>query len=114
MRRCHAVSTFFIERASQVNCEDPGWKFMILLRSSSSSNDPTLVGFTSIYEFRKPIKNVRSFRICVMLVLPPYQNQRLGEHMLRAVYREACSHEDVTEVTGKVPLVLTFLKLTFV
>lgn len=99
MQRCHAMSTFFIERASQVDVLDRRWSVYLLC----SKKFDALVGFTTMFEFSKPLRGTRIVRVCVALVLPNHQRKGLGDHILRECYRNACVHGDVEYLTVEDP-----------
>ncbi|KAH9257004.1 hypothetical protein BASA81_004825 [Batrachochytrium salamandrivorans] len=97
--RLHAMAVFYIECASQVEQFNSNWKLLTLVDSGV-----VMVACCTVYEFVNPIRDIKSWRICVVLVLPQMQRRGLAAELVREVYALAKEH-GVTEVTVEDPCV---------
>ncbi|XP_072994457.1 probable histone acetyltransferase type B catalytic subunit [Typha latifolia] len=93
-----------VEGGRPIDITDPRWEiFLVVKKTQGSSTNCTvqLLGFATLYCFYHYPDSSR-LRISQILVLPPYQNQGHGRHILEAVNSVAVS-ENIYDITIEEP-----------
>ncbi|KDN53357.1 acyl-CoA N-acyltransferase [Tilletiaria anomala UBC 951] len=88
LRRFRIFTLFFIEAASYIDEEEPGWEFFILFErvtTKGNSYSYHFAGFTSLYRFWTYPDTAR-IRLSQFLILPPYQKLSLGTCLYTVVH----------------------------
>ncbi|CAA6660968.1 unnamed protein product [Spirodela intermedia] len=92
----------FVE--GSVDITDPGWDIYFVVKKTSDQTGDTLIellGFATVYRFYHYPDSTR-LRISQILVLPPYQGQGHGRHLIESVNSIAIS-ENLHDVTAEEP-----------
>ncbi|XP_020099087.1 probable histone acetyltransferase type B catalytic subunit isoform X2 [Ananas comosus] len=93
-----------VDGGSPVDVTDPKWEIFLVVKkipASSTNCIYQLLGFATVYRFYHYPDSSR-LRISQILVLPPYQNQGHGRHLLEAV-NSVASSENVYDITVEEP-----------
>ncbi|WOL14614.1 putative histone acetyltransferase type B catalytic subunit [Canna indica] len=93
-----------VDGGCRVDVTDPRWDiFLVVKKAKDPSSDciATVLGFATVYHFFHYPDSTR-LRIGQILVLPTYQGQGLGRHLLESVYSVAVS-ENMYDVTAEEP-----------
>ncbi|KAF8393487.1 hypothetical protein HHK36_021731 [Tetracentron sinense] len=91
-----------VDGSSPIDITDPGWEiYLVAQRKADEQEYSTLLGFATVYRFYHYPDSSR-LRISQILVLPPYQGQGHGRHLLETLYSVAIS-EKVYDVTVEEP-----------
>lgn len=93
---------WYIDNASLINVEEPGWRLFALFRKIPSSQ-PTkfshqIVGFCTGYEYYHPWGKKR-FRISQFMILPMFQRAGHATELLRAIYSYTRADSSFVDVT---------------
>ena len=110
-QRFRIFTLFYIEAASYIDEEEPGWEFLVLYErstpapSSSSTESATeqyhFAGFTSLYRFWTWPDSSR-IRLSQFLILPPFQKLGLGTRLYTLVHDWVLLREEETnEAAGE-------------
>ncbi|CAA7397326.1 unnamed protein product [Spirodela intermedia] len=94
----------FVEGGRSVDITDPGWDIYFVVKKTSDQTGDTLIellGFATVYRFYHYPDSTR-LRISQILVLPPYQGQGHGRHLIESVNSIAIS-ENLHDVTAEEP-----------
>lgn len=84
------LALWFIENADDVNvADDQSGYWKVLYLSQKSQDGYALVGYCTLFHFHAPFHKPdpgQIVRICQALVLPPFQGQGHGKHMMECIY----------------------------
>jgi len=96
---------WFIDGASYItsigdNEDDSSWNIFYIFEKQQESEKSkySLVGFTTIYNFYAYPDLMRK-RISQVLILPTYQRQGHGVHLLRSIYNDCHSNPKIKDIT---------------
>uniref|UniRef100_A0A8C4Q9X8 Histone acetyltransferase type B catalytic subunit n=1 Tax=Eptatretus burgeri TaxID=7764 RepID=A0A8C4Q9X8_EPTBU len=107
-REYHArLQTFllwYIETASYIDVDDDKWNYFLLFENFEHDGVPhyAIVGYMTVYNYYAYPDKIRP-RISQMLVLPPFQGQTHGAHLLEAVHKFFIADADVLDITAEDP-----------
>ncbi|KAL6057922.1 histone acetyltransferase 1 [Balamuthia mandrillaris] len=107
-RRIQVFVLWYIDRSSYLDDEDLEWEiyFIFEKRIREGKEHYRVVGYCTVYPFFAYPDSIR-LRISQVLVLPPYQKQGHGAHLLNAIYDDAKarkgSYEHVKDITVEDP-----------
>ncbi|CAD5166815.1 unnamed protein product [Musa acuminata subsp. malaccensis] len=93
-----------VDGGSPIDVTDPRWEiFLVVKKVQDPLGDciTNVLGFATVYRFFHYPDSTR-LRIGQILVLPPYQGQGHGRHLLESVYSVAVS-ENIYDVTAEEP-----------
>nr|DAD48923.1 TPA_asm: hypothetical protein HUJ06_018860 [Nelumbo nucifera] len=93
----------FLSGSSPIDITDPKWEIYLVVQRTDQQGDINfkLIGFAAVYRFYKYPDDSR-LRISQILVLPPYQGQGHGRHLLEVLNHVAVS-EKMYDVTVEEP-----------
>ena len=96
--KAQVFALLLIDGASYIDMEDPQWE--VLYVYERVNEQLCLVAFTTVYRFPVPLNGtIRDrLRVSQVVVLPPFQRQGHGGHMMRLIHKEAdeCNALEVT------------------
>ena len=105
---------WFIDGASYIDVDDERWQFFVVYEKTpdtstngcSQANNTVgqfhFVGYCSVSRYYAYPDKERP-RISQFLILPPFQRQGLGAHLLQTVYDCYCNREQVVDVAVEDP-----------
>lgn len=104
---------WFIDGASYIDIDDDRWEFFVMFEKSgdhvngdgvtnASHSTHHFVGYTSVYRYYAYFDKIRP-RISQVLILPPYQRQGLGAHLLETIYNHYQGQGEVLDITVEDP-----------
>ena len=122
------LAYYYIENASHVKVNDPSWKVLYVFRKHTTASTATstttttttttyysFVGYMTLYYFENPFRKPTAgtiVRICQVWILPPYQRQQHGQHMLHALYQHYDRDSNIVEINVEDPVpAFTYLRL---
>ncbi|KAI3956963.1 hypothetical protein MKX01_000997 [Papaver californicum] len=81
-----------VDGSSPIDITDPKWEIYLMVQKTDQAGDSNskLLGFATVYRFYQYPDSSR-LRISQMLVLPPYQGQGQGRHLLEVLNSVAIS-----------------------
>eukprot|EP01029_Cantina_marsupialis_P013009 TRINITY_DN2884_c0_g1_i1.p1 TRINITY_DN2884_c0_g1~~TRINITY_DN2884_c0_g1_i1.p1 ORF type:complete len:418 (-),score=85.88 TRINITY_DN2884_c0_g1_i1:134-1387(-) len=89
--RLEVFAFWMIDGAQQIDYEDNRWRLM-LVNHINEDGTKTIIGYTTLIEFYNPtLARTCFFRICQVIVLPPYQRNGICAHMIETTYKYAKS-----------------------
>ncbi|XP_054262590.1 histone acetyltransferase type B catalytic subunit [Macrosteles quadrilineatus] len=103
--RLQTFVLFYIDAASYIDVDDSKWQFFVIyekFKNPSGSLSYAVVGYSTVYEYYAYPDRVRP-RVSQMLVLPPFQRQGLGAHLLCAIYSHYRGQAKVADITVEDP-----------
>ena len=77
LKRVQIAVLLFIDGSSYIHTSELGWRGFFLFHHNKRTNNFTLLGFCTAYEFWHAPDKIR-FRISQILVFPPYQRRGHG------------------------------------
>lgn len=101
--RVQIFALLFIEGASYIDDDDTRWEFYTLFeRVQDRGESWHFVGYTSLYRFWCWPDQTR-LRLSQFVILPPYQQQRHGSELYKAVYDAALGDASICELSIEDP-----------
>lgn len=109
-RRLQVLILLFIEAGSYIDSTDPNWNVYVMYKKNGSG-DPTLVGFTTVYEYwkypghEKFDEGSRALRMKIsqFIILPSFQGQRLGQDLYSRLFDHWHLLDQVSEIVVEDP-----------
>ncbi|KAJ8670297.1 hypothetical protein QAD02_001556 [Eretmocerus hayati] len=104
-QRLQTFVLWYIDAANFIDIDDDQWDYFNMFERYQADDNSVryaTVGFATIYQYYAYPHHKRP-RIAQVLILPPFQNMGLGSHLLRAIYREYLTREDVKDITVEDP-----------
>ncbi|XP_010267057.1 PREDICTED: histone acetyltransferase type B catalytic subunit [Nelumbo nucifera] len=97
------LALLLVDGSSPIDITDPKWEIYLVVQRTDQQGDINfkLIGFAAVYRFYKYPDDSR-LRISQILVLPPYQGQGHGRHLLEVLNHVAVS-EKMYDVTVEEP-----------
>ncbi|XP_033732888.1 histone acetyltransferase type B catalytic subunit-like [Pecten maximus] len=95
---------FFIDAASYIDVDDDRWMFYLLFERYKVDGNPVyaIAGYMTVYNYYAYPEKVRP-RISQVLVLPPFQKQGHGCHMVQTFYNDCYTRSEVMDITVEDP-----------
>lgn len=112
LKRIQPLVLFFIEAGSYIDSSDDTWELYLVYKEDPNSG-PVLCAFATLYSYfyyknaeshdsiQKP--SLKRQRISQFVVLPPFQNCRVGANLYSSLYDLFLADPDVTELTVEDP-----------
>lgn len=100
LQRVQTLLVFFIETASFVDTEDDQWTFYLMYEKKSDRY--VTMGYLSVYNYYAYPDKIRS-RISQMFILPTYQQNGHGAHLMECVYLDIKDQPSVIDITAESP-----------
>ncbi|XP_069120366.1 histone acetyltransferase type B catalytic subunit-like isoform X2 [Argopecten irradians] len=95
---------FFIDAASYIDVDDDRWMFYLLFEKYKVDGNPAyaIAGYMTVYNYYAYPEKVRP-RISQVLVLPPFQKQGHGGHLIQTFYNDCYTRSEVMDITVEDP-----------
>ncbi|OWF35869.1 histone acetyltransferase type B catalytic subunit-like [Mizuhopecten yessoensis] len=95
---------FFIDAASYIDVDDDRWMFYLLFERYKVNGNPmyAIAGYMTAYNYYAYPAKVRP-RISQVLVLPPFQKQGHGCHLVQTFYNDCYTRSEVMDITVEDP-----------
>jgi histone acetyltransferase 1 len=100
--RLQMFNIWFIDGARYIEANDPKWQIYLAFRRRKSTDRLSLVGWMTVYPFFSYPQSLR-MRVSQLLILPPFQKRGICAQLLRALYRDVRSSENIADVTVEDP-----------
>ncbi|KAK1266246.1 putative histone acetyltransferase type B catalytic subunit [Acorus gramineus] len=101
--RLMPLAFLFIDGSSPIDISDPRWEIYLVIKKMNYSGETNFraLGFATVYRFYRYPESWR-LRISQILVLPPYQGQGHGRHLLESINTVSIS-KNIYDVTAEEP-----------
>lgn len=102
--RLQTFILFFIDAASYIDVDDNRWTFYLLFEKYQKNGGfcYATVGYMTVYNYYAYPEKIRP-RISQVLILPPFQKQGHGAHLLQTFYNECYTKPEVLDITVEDP-----------
>ena len=90
---------------SWTNLDDQNFHFYTVHEVCKDTSKHVVVGYLLVFRFTNPFRKDTPYiyRVCQVVVIPPYRKQGHGYRMLATVYKDASDSGDVFEVNVEDP-----------
>ncbi|XP_061736024.1 histone acetyltransferase type B catalytic subunit isoform X1 [Nerophis ophidion] len=102
--RLQTFLMWFIETASFIDVDDDHWDFFLVFEKYKKDGETlyATIGYMTVYNYYVYPDKTRP-RVSQMLILPPFQGEGHGAHILEAVHRFYCGMPKVQDITAEDP-----------
>ncbi|KAK7495641.1 hypothetical protein BaRGS_00013088, partial [Batillaria attramentaria] len=102
--RLQTFILFFIDAASFIDIDDEKWMFYVLFEKYMHDGCPAfaVVGYMTVYKYYAYPEKIRP-RLSQFLILPPFQRQGHGAHLLQTFYNDMMGRSEVLDITVEDP-----------
>nr|XP_061827604.1 histone acetyltransferase type B catalytic subunit-like [Nerophis lumbriciformis] len=102
--RLQTFLMWFIETASFIDVDDDRWDFFLVFEKYKKDGETlyATIGYMTVYNYYVYPDKTRP-RVSQMLILPPFQGEGHGAHILEAVHRFYCGMPKVQDITAEDP-----------
>ncbi|KAK3133150.1 hypothetical protein QOZ80_6AG0533000 [Eleusine coracana subsp. coracana] len=90
-----------VEGSTPIDIGEHGWELLLVVKKTTQESSIELLGFAAVHNFYRYPESTR-LRISQILVLPPYQGEGHGRHLLEAINSIAKS-ENIYDITIEDP-----------
>ncbi|KAH3703489.1 histone acetyltransferase type B catalytic subunit-like [Dreissena polymorpha] len=102
--RLQTFILFFIDAASYIDVDDDRWSFYLVFEKYKHDGSVmyATVGYMTVYSYYAYPSRVRP-RISQVLILPPFQKQGHGAHLLQTFYNRCYGDSEILDITVEDP-----------